>query len=58
MKRNIADFVARCPHSLQVKDEHQTSGGLAENIEIFMWKWEMINMEFVVGLPRTPHKFD
>ena len=42
----------------RVKAEHQRPGGLAHNIEIPMWKWEMINMDFVVGLPRTPRKFD
>ncbi|XP_070041251.1 uncharacterized protein [Nicotiana tomentosiformis] len=58
MKRNVADFGARCPNCQQVKAEHQRPGGSAQNIEILMWKWEMINMEFVVGLPHTPHKFD
>lgn len=58
MKRNVADFVARCPHCQQVNAEHQKSDGLAQNIEIPMWKWEMINMEFVGGLPCMPHKFD
>ncbi|XP_070004209.1 uncharacterized protein [Nicotiana sylvestris] len=58
MKRDVADFVTRCPNYQQVKAEHQRPGGLAQSIEIPMWKWEMINMDFVVGLPRTPHKFD
>ena len=58
MKRNVAAFVAKCPNCQQVKAEHQRPGGLAQNIEIPMWKWEMINMDFVIGLPRTPHKFD
>ncbi|XP_070031434.1 uncharacterized protein [Nicotiana tomentosiformis] len=42
------------PFLLKVKTEHQRPCGLAQNIEILMWKWEMINMDFVVGLPRTP----
>ncbi|XP_070039522.1 uncharacterized protein [Nicotiana tomentosiformis] len=29
MKRNMADFVARCPNCQQVKAEHQRPGGLA-----------------------------
>ena len=58
MKRNVADFVARCPNCQQVKAEHQRPGGLAQNIEIPMCKWDMINTDFVVGLPRTPRKFD
>ncbi|XP_019229551.1 PREDICTED: uncharacterized protein LOC109210576 [Nicotiana attenuata] len=53
MKRNVADFMAKCPNCQQVKSEHQRPGGLAQNIEFPMWKWEMINMDFVVGLPQA-----
>ncbi|XP_070008616.1 uncharacterized protein [Nicotiana sylvestris] len=42
----------------QVKAEHQRPGGLTQDIEIPQWKWEMINMDFVVGLPRTYRKYD
>jgi len=58
MKRGVADFVEKCSNCQQVKAEHQRPGGLAQSIEIPMWKWEMINMDFVVGLPCTPRKFD
>ncbi|XP_070055516.1 uncharacterized protein [Nicotiana tomentosiformis] len=58
MKRNVADFVERFPNYQQVKAKHHRLGRLAQNIEIPMWKWEMINMDFVVGLPLTPRKFD
>ena len=34
MKRNIADFVAKCLNCQQVKVEHQKSGGLTQNIDI------------------------
>ncbi|XP_070004699.1 uncharacterized protein [Nicotiana sylvestris] len=55
MKRDVADFVAKRLNCQQVKAERQRTGGLAQCIEIPMWKWEMINMDFVVGLSR---KFD
>jgi len=58
MKRNVADFVARCPNCQQVKAEHQRHGGLAQNIDISVWKWDMTNMDILVGLPRTQRKFD
>ncbi|XP_070020618.1 uncharacterized protein [Nicotiana sylvestris] len=47
MKKSIADFVARCPNCQQVKVEHQSPSGLTQNIEIPIWKWEMINMDFI-----------
>ncbi|XP_019248588.1 PREDICTED: uncharacterized protein LOC109227982 [Nicotiana attenuata] len=58
IKMNIADFVERCSNCQQVKAEHERPAGLAQNIEIPLWKWEMINMDFVVGLSHTPRKFD
>ncbi|XP_070002486.1 uncharacterized protein [Nicotiana sylvestris] len=58
MKKDIAEFVAQCPKCQQVKIEHKKLGGLLQAIEIPTWKWEVINMEFIVGLPRTQHKFN
>ncbi|XP_070032722.1 uncharacterized protein [Nicotiana tomentosiformis] len=53
MKKNIDEFVAQCPSYQQVKAEHQKPGGLMQTIEIPMWKWEAINMDFVTGLTRS-----
>ncbi|XP_070010226.1 uncharacterized protein [Nicotiana sylvestris] len=58
MKKYVADFVAKGPNCQQVKAEHQRPGGLAQRKEILMWKWEMIDINFVVGLPHTPRKFN
>jgi hypothetical protein len=33
-------------------------GGLSEPLSILDWKWEDINIDFIVGLPLTAHKFD
>ncbi|KAL2226751.1 UNVERIFIED_CONTAM: Transposon Ty3-G Gag-Pol polyprotein [Sesamum indicum] len=49
MKKDVAEFVAKCMTCQQVKAEHQAP---AE------WKWEKIIMDFVVGLPRTFRKHD
>ncbi|XP_070036137.1 uncharacterized protein [Nicotiana tomentosiformis] len=38
MKRNVTDFVARCPNYQQMKAEYQRPSGLAQNIEIPMRK--------------------
>ena len=51
MKKDIAEFVARCLVCQQVKIEHQKPAGLMQRIELPEWKWEHITMDFVVGLP-------
>src|SRR5688572_2739963 len=58
MKNDLAMFISECPNCQQVKVEYQRPGGLAQNIDIPIWKWEDINMDFVVGLPKTRKHFD
>ena len=52
MKRDIADFVSKCPNCQQVK------GGMTQAIDIPTWKWDVINMDFITGLPRTCGQHD
>ncbi|WVZ54712.1 hypothetical protein U9M48_005470 [Paspalum notatum var. saurae] len=54
MKRDIAEFVAKCDTCNRIKTEKQRPTGLLKPLEIPMWKWEKITMDFIVGLPRTP----
>ncbi|WMV37845.1 hypothetical protein MTR67_031230 [Solanum verrucosum] len=58
MKKDIAEFVAKCPHFQQVKVEHQKPRGLSQDISIPTWKWKELNMDFIVGLPRTRRQYD
>ena len=51
LKRDIAEFVDKCPNCQQVKDEHQRPGGLTQVMDAPTWKLEDINMHFVVRLP-------
>ena len=53
MKKDIAEFVANCPNCQQVKAAHLKPGDLTQIIEVPTWKSEAINMDSVVGLPRT-----
>ncbi|KAH0689166.1 hypothetical protein KY289_016524 [Solanum tuberosum] len=58
MKGDIADFVAKFPNCQQVKVEHQKPEGMTQEIDIPTWKWEVINMDFITGLPRTRRHHD
>ncbi|GKB24144.1 putative reverse transcriptase domain-containing protein [Tanacetum coccineum] len=58
MKADIATYVSKCLTCAKVKAEHQKPFGLLQQPEIPVWKWEIITMDFVSGLPRTPSGYD
>ncbi|GJW36617.1 putative reverse transcriptase domain-containing protein [Tanacetum coccineum] len=58
MKADIATYVNKCLTYAKVKAEHQKPSGLLQQLEIRVWKWERITMDFVSGLPRTPSGYD
>jgi hypothetical protein len=58
MKRDVAEFVERCSTCQEVKAEHQRPAGPLQPLEIPVWKWEAIAMDFLVGLPRTQAGYD
>jgi hypothetical protein len=53
MKKEIAQYVARCDTCQRTKAEHQKPAGLLQPLPIPEWKWEEIGMDFVTGLPRS-----
>src|SRR3954468_22904576 len=53
MKRDVANYVEQCVICQQVKIEHQRPGGMLQPLDIPVWKWDSISMDFIVGLPRA-----
>ncbi|KAL5580094.1 hypothetical protein UlMin_012536 [Ulmus minor] len=58
MKKEVAEYVAKCLICQKVKAEHQRPGGELQPLDIPEWKWDQITMDFVVGLPRTAKGHD
>nr|GFD33247.1 retrotransposable element Tf2 [Tanacetum cinerariifolium] len=58
MKRDVAMFVSKCLICQQVKIEHQRASGLLQPLDIPVWKWDEISMDFVTGLPQTQRRHD
>ena len=58
MKKDITNFMAKWPNCQQVKAEHQKPGGMTQEINIRTWKWEVINIDFIISLPRTTKYHD
>ena len=58
MKREVADFVARCLVCQQVKAKYQKSSGKLQSLNISKWKWDKITMDLVIGLLRSTKGYD
>nr|GFA45552.1 reverse transcriptase [Tanacetum cinerariifolium] len=58
MKGDVSMFVSKCLICQQVKIEHQRASGLLLPLDIPVWKWDEISMDFVTGLPRTQRRHD
>jgi hypothetical protein len=42
----------------KVKDEHRHPTGFLQPLPISEWKWEVVTMDFITGLPRTGKQHD
>ncbi|GJY91750.1 putative reverse transcriptase domain-containing protein [Tanacetum coccineum] len=58
MKAIIAEYVGKCLTCSRVKAECQKPSGLLVQLEIPMWKWERITMDFITKLPKTSNGYD
>jgi hypothetical protein len=58
MKRETSRYVSECDTCQKVKANYKKPRWLLQPLSIPDWKWDDINMNFIVGLPLTAHKFD
>jgi hypothetical protein len=56
MKVDIAKYVAECDTCHRVKASHLKSAGVLQPLNIPLWKWDDISIDFIVGLPLTARK--
>ena len=58
MKKEIAKYVAECDTCQRVKASHLKVAGTLQPLPILSWKWDDINMNFIVGLPNISQHHD
>ena len=58
MKTEVAEYIARCFECQQVKTEHQHPTRLLQPLPIPSWKWEIISLDFITGMPRNQNQND
>lgn len=58
MKRDVEAWISQCQTCQLVKAERGVPSGLLQGLPIPLWKWDMVTMDFVTGLPRTPGNKD
>ena len=58
MKKDMAEYISRCMKCQQVKVEHQHPVGLLQPLPVLEWKWEVISMDFIIGLPMNWRQHD
>jgi hypothetical protein len=58
MKKEIAEYITKCMEFQKVKDEHRHPTMLLQPLPIPEWKWEVVTMDFITGLPRIGKQHD
>jgi hypothetical protein len=58
MKKDVDDYITQCMEFQKVKVEYRHPTGLLHPLSIPKKKWEVITMDFIIGLPRTNKKHD
>nr|GFA40688.1 putative reverse transcriptase domain-containing protein [Tanacetum cinerariifolium] len=58
VEEEIIHDLERLGIELYVKIEHQRASGLLQQLDILVWKWDEISIDFVTGLPPTQRRDD
>jgi hypothetical protein len=58
LKREIVEYIARCMECQKFKAEDRHSAGLLQPLPIPKWKWEVVTLDFITGLPRKSKQHD
>jgi hypothetical protein len=58
MKKDVADYIAKCMECQRVKVEHRHPVGLLHPLSILGNKWEVITIDFITNFPKTARQHD
>jgi hypothetical protein len=58
MKKEIVEFIVKYLEFQKVRVEHRYLAGLLQPLTIPEWKWKVVTMDFITGLPITSKKHD
>jgi hypothetical protein len=58
MKKEIVEYIVKCMECQKVKAKHRHPTGLLQPLPILEWKFEVVTMDFIIGLPRTGKQHD
>src|SRR6185437_14828303 len=58
MKCEVAKYVSECDICRRVKASHLRPAGMLQPLDIPLWKWENISIDFIVVLPPTSKGYD
>ena len=53
MKKEVVENLSQCLECQQVKEKHQHPTLLLHPLSIPEWKWEIISIDFITGLPKN-----
>jgi hypothetical protein len=58
MKKEVANYIARCLECQKVKTGHRNLAGFLQPLPISEWKWEVVTIDFITKLPKTMKQHD